>query len=114
MKRFRIQREKFAGVGKSTQQVMRWSDTRMLRHAVIAFLGCLYVALSVWIVGKQGQTYREGLRSDRLAAGAAEKPSHRAARIEERDAASAPAVPEIAAAEADATPSLAAVAPSRG
>ena len=47
----------------------------MLRHGVVAFLGCLYVALSVWIVGKQGETFREGLRSDRLVADGAEKPS---------------------------------------
>ena len=27
--------------------------------------------LSVWLVGKQGQAYREGLRSDRIAAASA-------------------------------------------
>jgi hypothetical protein len=36
----------------------------MPRNAIIALSAVLYVALSVWLVGKQGQAYREGLRRD--------------------------------------------------
>jgi hypothetical protein len=47
----------------------------MPRWSLFAVVGCLYVALSVWIVGKQGQAYRDGLRDIRLAANHTEKPS---------------------------------------
>ena len=47
----------------------------MLRHGLVALVGCLYVALSIWIVGKQGQSYREGLRRERIAAHESEKPA---------------------------------------
>ena len=32
----------------------------MPRNAIIAVSAVLYVALSVWLVGKQGQAYRDG------------------------------------------------------
>jgi hypothetical protein len=47
----------------------------MIRYATIAILACFYVGLSAWLVSKQGQAYRAGLRGDRLVAGAAGKPA---------------------------------------
>jgi hypothetical protein len=47
----------------------------MLRNGLVALLGCLYVALSIWIVGQQGQSYRDGLRRERLRARESEKPA---------------------------------------
>ena len=82
----------------------------MIRHSVVAFLGCLYVALSVWIVGKQGQTYRDGLERDRLVAGGAEKPSPPAA--ESKPVMQAGRAPETKITRPEpAAPSSVAVAP---
>jgi hypothetical protein len=47
----------------------------MPRNAIIAVSACLYVALSIWLVGRQGQAFREGLRSERSAVGKAEQPA---------------------------------------
>ena len=47
----------------------------MLRNSLVALVGCLYVALSIWIVGKQGQSYRDGLRRERIAPRESEKPA---------------------------------------
>ena len=47
----------------------------MVRNAMIAVSACLYLALSVWLVAKQGQVYRDGLRRDRQPAVAAEQPT---------------------------------------
>ena len=33
----------------------------MVRCVVIAVVGCLYVAGSIWIVRHEGQSYRDGL-----------------------------------------------------
>jgi hypothetical protein len=46
----------------------------MLRNAIIAVSACVYIGLSAWLVGRQGQAYREGLRHDRPAAEQAAKP----------------------------------------
>ena len=82
----------------------------MLRHGAVAFLGCLYVALTVWIVGKQGETYREGLRGDRLAAVGALEPLLPPA--ESQAVGQATAVPESTAPRPGATtPSSVALEP---
>jgi Peptidase family M48 len=64
----------------------------MPRWSLFAVVGCLYVALSVWIVAKQGQAYRDGLRDTRLAAGHAEKPTPPP--VESQPVAPTAAVPE--------------------
>jgi len=51
----------------------------MRRWSIVAFLGCLYVAVSAWIVGRAGQAYRDSLRESRLAAGNTEQPPQAAA-----------------------------------
>jgi len=86
----------------------------MLRPSVVAFSGCLYVALSVWIVGKQGEAYRESLDRDRLAAAGAEKPSPPPA--ESQPAVQAAAAPEttISGPEPTAPSSVAVATPLAG
>jgi hypothetical protein len=71
----------------------------MSRYGVAALVGCLYVAVSVWIVRSQGEAYRDGLRRQRLAAQEAQAPSPRS-----NDAATTPAA---------TTAPLAATAPAR-
>ena len=79
----------------------------MLRNAIIGLSALLYVALSVWLVGKQGQAYREGLRRDRLIAA---QPSTSAQPKPDSTNNSPPAaVSETKAAKAQATPAVAAV-----
>jgi hypothetical protein len=79
----------------------------MPRNAIIALSAVLYVALSVWLVGKQGQAYRDGLQSDRSAVA-------QAAKTEQPQPVPAsnvtpPGVSENAPAKAQATPAVAAV-----
>jgi hypothetical protein len=64
----------------------------MPRNAIIAISALACVALSVWLVGKQGQAYRDGLARDRSAVAQAEK-STRA----QPDQKSSPQSPESAA-----------------
>jgi Peptidase family M48 len=45
----------------------------MPRNAIIALSAVIYVALSVWLVGKQGQAYRDGLRRDQSTVEQSEK-----------------------------------------
>ncbi len=47
----------------------------MIRYVTIVISAFLYLAISVWLVGKQGQAYREGLRRDRVATTQGEKPA---------------------------------------
>ena len=61
MKRCRKQREKFAEL-EASPTTSEMETIPMPRWPIFAVLGCLYVALSMWIVGKQGQAYRDGLR----------------------------------------------------
>ena len=46
----------------------------MIRYATIVISAFFYLAVSVWLVSKQGQAYREGLRRDRVATTEHEKP----------------------------------------
>ncbi len=41
----------------------------MVRHIVVALLGCLYVAASVWLVQSEGRAYRKALQRPRAAIG---------------------------------------------
>jgi Peptidase family M48 len=82
----------------------------MIRPAIIAILACFYVALSVWLVGKQGQAYREGLRRDRMAAAGDEKPAQSQAEIKKTVPAAAAA--EVASSPPEAPPAVAVVAPT--
>ena len=81
----------------------------MIRHATIAVLACLYVALSVWVVGRQGQAYREGLRRERLAAAHADEPAPEQPVL--KSSTPAPTVPVIASSRPAAAPAAAVVAP---
>jgi hypothetical protein len=48
----------------------------MVRYSIIVVSALFYVALSAWLVGKQGEAYRDGLRRDRVATTAkGEKPA---------------------------------------
>jgi hypothetical protein len=84
----------------------------MIRPAVIALLACIYIAFSVWLVGKQGQAYREELRRERVAAVPAEKPAPAQPELKNVVPASAPAVPKSTASAPDAAPAVTAITPS--
>jgi Peptidase family M48 len=81
----------------------------MIRHAIIAISACLYLAISVWLVSKQGQAYREELRRDKLAAARDEKPA--APQPELKNEAPAAAAPETVASQSETPPAAAAVSP---
>jgi hypothetical protein len=81
----------------------------MIRYATIAIVACVYVGLSAWLVSKQGQAYRAGLRGDRLVAGAAEKP---APPPELKNEGQASAVPPDATARIESAPATVAEAPT--
>jgi hypothetical protein len=69
----------------------------MVRNAVIAVVVCLYVAGSIWIVGHQGQSYRDGLTNRKSAVKEVAAASPAATPENDR------AVPIVAAAEASTT-----------
>src|SRR5262249_49160532 len=48
----------------NTAESVSRSIHSMPRNVIIALSAVLYVGLSVWLVGKQGQAYRESLRQD--------------------------------------------------
>ncbi len=73
----------------------------MVRYSIIAVSALFYLALSVWLVGKQGQAYRDGLRRDRVATAKGEKPA--APEPEVKNEAVAADSHEIAATEPHAT-----------
>jgi Peptidase family M48 len=79
----------------------------MPRNVIIGLSAVFYVALSVWLVGKQGQAYREGLRSDRSAVAPLAKSEQ--PQPSPTSNATAPGISENTAAKTQATPAVAAV-----
>ena len=79
----------------------------MPRNAIIGLSAVLYVALSIWLVGKQGQAYRDGLRSDRSAVTQLAKSTQ--PQPDTKKNVTTPGVSGNTAAKAQATPAVAAV-----
>ncbi len=84
----------------------------MLRNTIITVSACLYVLLSVWLVGMQGKAYRDGLRRDLAAVSQAEehappppalKNDAPSAAVSENTATQSPVTPVVAAADPPAT-----------
>jgi hypothetical protein len=108
MKRFKSKKRSLPEAVKP-RRVSDLERISMIRYATIAISAFLYLAVSVWLVGKQGQAYREGLGRDRVATTERKKP--RPTEPELQDEAPRADEPAIAATEPDATPPAAAAVP---
>jgi hypothetical protein len=80
----------------------------LIRYVTVAVVACVYIGLSVWLVGAQGRAYRESLRQGQGAAVSAEEP---AAPRRTSQPAPAPADPEIKTSRPEEAPAPAASPP---